>query len=89
MQQASQEFDRVKIMADHGIASSNLTMLHNGNGTPDSIMPTTTYGNPKSPVALRIATGGSGQNGLLRALVEEFIRTYHPLASDTQCDRGH
>ena len=53
-------------------------MLQNGSDTPEFVVPTTTYGDPTSPVTLRIATGGSGQNGLLRALVKAFIKEYFP-----------
>jgi hypothetical protein len=35
--------------------------------------PAEVYG-PSGPVKLRIATGGAGQSGLLRALAERFVQ---------------
>lgn len=39
-----------------------------------TVAPSAVYGVPPGPVDLRIATGGSGQSGLLKALAEAFIQ---------------
>ena len=38
------------------------------------VQPSATYGNLNGPVCLRIATGGAGQSGILRALAEGFLK---------------
>ena len=42
--------------------------------TTPTVTPNATYHYPKSEIALRIGTGGSGQSGLLEALAQEFIK---------------
>lgn len=44
----------------------------NRNLPPPELQPTEVYGT-SGPVALRIATGGAGQSGLLKALSLAFI----------------
>lgn len=41
---------------------------------PQYIIPSEIYGDD-GPVRLRIATGGPGQTGLLKALADAFIKT--------------
>lgn len=43
------------------------------NAPPFSVEPTEIYGT-EGPIRLRVATGGAGQSGLIRALVEAFIK---------------
>ena len=42
------------------------------SASPQDIAPSTLYGR-EGPTRLRIATGGAGQTGLLKALAEAFI----------------
>ena len=52
---------------------SNMVVLPAPVTTP-AVTPNATYHYPKSEVALRIGTGGSGQSGLLEALAQAFIK---------------
>lgn len=40
----------------------------------ESVAPSAVYSVRSEPVGLRIATGGSGQSGLLEALAKEFVK---------------
>ena len=72
--------------------STSLTMASRilvdaaGQKTPGEVKPAEVYyGTTKetnSPIKLRIATGGAGQSGLVRALADAFIDDY---ISETKC----
>ena len=57
-----------------------------GQSTPGKVEPAEIYygatKDDKAPVKLRIATGGAGQSGLIRALADAFIDAH---VSETKC----